>query len=105
MRARRWWMLGVTCLAVVVVSLDLTILNIALPAISAALHAGTGDLQWLVDAYSLVFAGVMLPAGMAGDRLGRKRLLLAGLAVFLAASLWCALSDSAGAPSAARARM
>jgi EmrB/QacA subfamily drug resistance transporter len=98
-------MLGVTCLAVIVVNLDLTILNIALPAISAALHAGTGDLQWLVDAYALVFAGVMLPAGMAGDRLGRKRLLLAGLAVFLAASLWCALSVSAGELIAARALM
>ena len=105
MRAGRWWMLGVTCLSVIVVNLDLTILNIALPAISAALHAGTGDLQWLVDAYSLVFAGVMLPAGMVGDRLGRKRLLLAGLAVFLAASLWCALSVSAGELIAARALM
>ena len=96
MQARRWWMLGVTCLSVIVINLDLTILNIALPAISAALHADTGDLQWLVDAYTLVFAGVMLPAGMLGDRLGRKRLLLAGLAVFLAASLWCALSVSVG---------
>jgi EmrB/QacA subfamily drug resistance transporter len=98
-------MLGVTCLSVVVVSLDLTILNIALPAISAALHAGTGDLQWLVDAYSLVFAGIMLPAGISGDRLGRKRLLLGGLVVFLAASLWCALSVSAGELIAARALM
>jgi EmrB/QacA subfamily drug resistance transporter len=98
-------MLAVTCLSVVVVSLDLTILNIALPTISASLHAGTGDLQWLVDAYSIVFAGVMLPAGMVGDRLGRKRLLLTGLAVFLAASLWCALSSSAGELIAARALM
>ena len=98
-------MLGVTCLSVIVINLDLTILNIALPAVSAALHAGTGDLQWLVDAYALVFAGVMLPAGMLGDRLGRKRLLLAGLAVFLAASLWCALSVSAGELIAARALM
>ena len=105
MLRRRWWMLGVTCLSVIVINLDLTILNIALPAISAALHAGTGDLQWLVDAYALVFAGVMLPAGMLGDRLGRKRLLLAGLAVFLAASLWCALSTSAGELIAARALM
>jgi EmrB/QacA subfamily drug resistance transporter len=105
MRARRWWMLGVTCLSVVVVGLDLTILNIALPAISAALHAGTGDLQWIVDAYSLVFAGVILAAGLIGDRLGRKRLLLAGLAVFLGASLWCALSVSAGELIAARALM
>src|SRR5215470_308879 len=103
MRAGRWWMLGVTCLSVIVVNLDLTILNTALPAISAALHAGTGDLQWLVDAYSLAFAGVMLPAGMAGDRFGRKRLLLAGLAVFLAASLWCAMSATARELIAARA--
>ncbi len=105
MQGRRWWMLGVTCLSVIVINLDLTILNIALPAISAALHAGTSDLQWLVDAYTLVFAGVMLPAGLLGDRLGRKRLLLAGLAVFLAASLWCALSVSAGELIAARALM
>lgn len=98
-------MLGVTCLSVIVVNLDLTILNIALPDISAALHAGTGDLQWLVDAYSLVFAGIMLPAGMAGDRLGRKRVLLTGLAIFLAASVWCALSVSAGELIAARALM
>lgn len=98
-------MLGVTCLSVVVVSLDLTILNIALPAISSALHTGTDDLQWLVDAYSIVFAGVMLPAGMIGDRLGRKRLLLAGLVLFLAASVWCALSVSTGELIAARAVM
>jgi MFS family permease len=98
-------MLAVTCLSVIVVNLDLTILNITLPAISAALHAGTGDLQWLVDAYQLVFAAVMLPAGVIGDRFGRKRLLLAGLAVFLAASLWCALSVSAGELIAARALM
>jgi len=98
-------MLGVTCLSVVVVGLDLTVLNIALPEISAALHASTGDLQWIVDAYSLTFAGVMLSAGVIGDRVGRRRLLLAGLAVFLAASVWCALSVSAGELIAARAVM
>ena len=98
-------MLGVTCLSVVVVGLDLTVLNIALPEISAALHAGTRDLQWIVDAYSLTFAGVMLSAGVLGDRVGRRRLLLAGLAVFLAASVWCALSVSAGELIAARAVM
>ena len=103
--AGRWWMLAVTCLAVVVINLDLTILNIALPSISAGLHASTGDLQWLVDADSLGFAGVMVPAGIVGDRVGRKRLLLAGLGIFLAASLWCALSGSAGELIAARALM
>jgi MFS family permease len=94
-------MLGVTCLSVVVVALDLTILNIALPAISAALRASTRDLQWIVDAYSLAFAGVMLAGGLAGDRFGRRRLLLAGLAVFLGASVWCALS-AARPPAGAR---
>ena len=103
MRARRWWMLGVTCLSMFAVNLDLTVLNNALPKISAALHAGTGDLQWIVDAYTLTFAGVMLAAGLAGDRYGRKRLLLAGLAVFLGASVWCALSASAGELIEARA--
>jgi len=96
-------MLGVTCLSVVVVALDLTILNLALPSISAELHASTRDLQWIVDAYSLAFAAVMLPAGLAGDRFGRRRLLLAGLAVFGGASVWCALSVSAGELIAARA--
>jgi EmrB/QacA subfamily drug resistance transporter len=101
----KWWMLGVTCLSVMVVSLDLTVLNIALPSISAALHAGTADLQWIVDAYSLAFAGAMLSAGVIGDRVGRRRVLLAGLAVFLAASVWCALSASVGELIAGRVLM
>lgn len=96
-------MLAVTCLSVVVVALDLTILSIALPSISAALHAGTADLQWTQDAYSLTFAGVMLAAGVIGDRFGRRRLLLAGLTLFLGVSVWCALSTSAGELIAARA--
>src|SRR5262249_24292159 len=67
MRARRWWMLGVTCLSEVVVALDLTILNIALPSISAELHAGTRELQCSRDAYALAFAASVLPAGLAWD--------------------------------------
>ena len=102
---RRWSMLGVTCLAMVMVNLDLTVVNVALPKISVALHAGTGDLQWIVDAYSLALAGVMLPAGLIGDRLGRRRVMLAGLALFLAGSLGCALAVSAGELIAARALM
>jgi len=105
MRTGKWWMLGVMCLGLIVVSLDLTILNVALPSISASLHAGTADLQWIVDAYALAFAGVMLPAGVIGDRLGRKRVLLAGLASFLVASVWCALADSTGELIAARTLM
>lgn len=89
-------MLAVMCLGLITVSLDITVLNLALPDISAALHASTADLQWIVDAYSLAFAGAMLAAGVTGDRIGRKRTLVAGLAVFLVASVWCALSRSTG---------
>ena len=105
LHSRRWWMLGVTCLAMVMVNLDLTVVNVALPKISATLHASTNDLQWIVDAYALALAGGMLPAGLIGDRLGRRRVMLAGLALFLGASLWCAVSISAGELIAARALM
>lgn len=101
----RWSVLGVLCLALVVISLDLTVLNVALPTISASLGASTAGLQWITDAYSLVFAGVMLPAGALGDRWGRKRMLLTGLMVFLAASLWCAFAGSTPSLIAARAVM
>ena len=73
-------MLGVLCLAVLVVGLDITVLNVALPTIASALDASTAELQWIVDAYVLAFAGAMLPAGLLGDRLGRRRMLLAGMA-------------------------
>lgn len=92
----KWWMLAVMCLALVVVSMDITILNVALPSISAALHANTADLQWIVDAYSLAFSAVMLPSGIIGDKLGRKRTLLTGLGLFLLASVACAVSHSIG---------
>ncbi|MDR3036624.1 MAG: MFS transporter [Kitasatospora sp.] len=103
--ARQWWMLGVLCLATLVVSLDITILNVALPTISDSLHADTAHLQWIVDSYSLAFAGAMLPAGLLGDRYGRKRVLLAGLVVFLVASAWSALAGSTGSLIAARTLM
>jgi len=64
---------------VLVVGLDLTVLNLALPSMAVSLHASTGDLQWIVDAYSLVLAALILPAGLLGDRYGRKRLLLIAL--------------------------
>ncbi|MEV7217583.1 MFS transporter [Kitasatospora cineracea] len=103
--ARQWWMLGVLCLATLVVSLDITILNVALPTISDSPHADTAQLQWIVDSYSLAFAGAMLPAGLLGDRYGRKRVLLAGLVVFLVASAWSALAGSTGSLIAARTLM
>ncbi len=101
--SRRWWALGALSLSVLVVGLDLTVLNLALPTLATNLHASTAQLQWIVDAYSLVLAALVLPAGLLGDRFGRKKLLLGALLVFGAASLACAYASSAGALIAARA--
>ncbi len=100
---RRWWALGALALSVLVVGLDLFVLSLALPTLSVDLHATTGDLQWFVDAYSLVLAAALLPAGLLGDRLGRKRLLTCALVVFGLASLACAYSKTTGELIAARA--
>jgi EmrB/QacA subfamily drug resistance transporter len=90
-------------LSVVVVGLDLTVLSLALPTIAGDMHASTGDLQWISDSYSLVLAAAMLPAGMLGDRYGRKKVLIIALIVFLASSAACAYSASVGELIAARA--
>ena len=100
---RRWWALGALALSVLVVGLDLTVLNLALPTLGADLHASTSDLQWFVDAYSLVLAAALLPAGLLGDRFGRKKLLIAALILFGLASLACAYSHTSGELMAARA--
>lgn len=89
-----WVALIALGLAVLVVGLDITILNVALPTLAADLGADTSQLQWIVNAYVLTLAGAMLPAGVLGDRLGRKSMLLAGLAIFLLGSVGSALSDS-----------
>ena len=101
--SRRWWALGALAVSVLVVGLDLFVLSLALPTLSVDLHASTGDLQWFVDAYSLVLAAALLPAGLLGDRLGRKRLLIGALVMFGIASLACAYSSSTGELIAARA--
>ncbi len=101
--SRRWWALGALALSVLVVALDLFVLTLALPTLSADLHASTSDLQWFVDAYSLVLAAAMLPAGLLGDRIGRKKLLTVALVLFGIASLACAYSTSTGELIAARA--
>jgi MFS transporter, DHA2 family, multidrug resistance protein len=103
--SRRWWALASLSLSVLVVALDLFVLTLALPTVSADLHASSSDLQWFVAAYSLVLAAALLPAGLLGDRIGRKRLLTWALAVFGLASLACAYSPSAGELIAARAML
>ncbi|HWF22118.1 MAG TPA: MFS transporter, partial [Acidimicrobiales bacterium] len=70
------------CLAAFIISVDVTIVNVALPTLVRSLGASTTQLQWIVDAYSLVFAALVLAAGSLSDRLGRKSVLLIGLAVF-----------------------
>src|ERR1700761_6115568 len=101
--AKRWLALVAIAASVLVVGLDLTVLNLALPNIAVDLHASTGDLQWISDAYSLVLAALVLPAGLLGDRYGRKRLLMVALVIFGASSLWCAYCSSTGELIAARA--
>jgi len=100
---RRWWALIALALSVLVVGLDLTVLNLALPTLGTDLHASTSDLQWFVDSYSLVLAATLLPAGLIGDRIGRKKVLVPALVLFGVASLACAYSRSSGELVAARA--
>ncbi|WP_053846616.1 MFS transporter [Streptomyces sp. NRRL B-24085] len=102
---RRWWALAALVASMLTLGFDLTILNVALPTMAADLDAGTGAQQWMADAYVVVFAALMLPAGLLGDRFGRRRMLIAGLAVFLAGSLVGALADDVNAVIAARAVM
>jgi DHA2 family multidrug resistance protein-like MFS transporter len=101
--ARRWWALVAIAASVLVVGLDLTVLNLALPTIANDLHASTGDLQWFSSAYSLVLAAMILPAGRLGDRYGRKRLLLIALFLFGLSSAACSYATSTGELIAARA--
>ncbi|MBD3136625.1 MFS transporter [Microbispora bryophytorum] len=101
----RWWALGALVLSALVIGMDATALNVALPTLAADLHATTGDLQWIVDAYMVPFAALMLPAGAIGDRFGRRRLLLAGLVAFGIASVFATFATSTGTLVAARALM
>jgi EmrB/QacA subfamily drug resistance transporter len=102
---RRWLALAVLCVSLLIVTLDNTVLNVVLPTLVRDLHATTTQLQWIVDAYVMVFAGLLLVAGSVADRVGRKRAFLAGLAAFAAGSTWAAFSGSVGVLIAARASM
>ncbi|MGI5457420.1 MFS transporter [Streptomyces sp. CA-249302] len=102
---RRWWALGALVASMLTLGFDTTILNVALPTMAADLGAGTGQQQWMADSYVIVFAALMLPAGLLGDRFGRRRMLIAGLGVFLAGSLLGALAGDVNWVIAARALM
>ena len=103
--ARRGLALGVLCLSLLIVTLDNTVLNVALPTLVRDLGATSTDLQWIVDAYVLVFAGLLLVSGSVADRFGRKWTFIAGLVGFAGCSIWAAFSGSVGMLIAARASM
>jgi len=102
---RRWWALLVLCLSLVVLGMDNTILNVTLPTLARDLGATASQLQWMVDSYILVFAGLLLTMGAVGDRFGRKLALNAGLLVFAAGSIASAFAGSPEVLIASRAAM
>src|SRR3712207_6073452 len=102
---RRWWVLAVLCLSVLLVSVDNTIVNVALPTIGHDLAASTSDLQWVVDGYTLAFAALLLLGGALGDRFGRRRVLELGLVAFAVTSLLSARADTTAELVAGRAAM
>ena len=93
-RGRRWAALAVVCLAALIINVDNTILNVALPTLVRDLHATSSQLQWIVDSYSMVFAGLLLVSGSLADRFGRQKFFLLGLAVFGTGSIAAAFSGS-----------
>ncbi|BDH16163.1 MFS transporter [Streptomyces hygroscopicus] len=103
--ATRWLTLAVICLAQLTVILDNTVLNVAIPSLTEDLGATTADVQWMINAYSLVQSGLLLTAGNSADRYGRKKMLVVGLSLFGVASLGAALAQSPGQLIAARAGM
>ena len=93
-RSRRGAALAVVCAAALIINVDNTILNVALPTLVRTLHATSSELQWIVDSYAMVFAGLLLVGGSLADRIGRRRFFLIGLAVFAAGSAGAAFAGS-----------
>src|SRR4051812_49550535 len=91
---RRWWTLGAVCVATFMLLLDITIVNVALPDIARDLRSSFTDLQWVIDAYALSLAALLLTAGSLADLLGRRKIFVAGPALFTAPSLLFALATS-----------
>src|SRR6476646_8757889 len=100
---RKWWTLGALSFALFMIMLDNTIVNVALPAIKSDLGIGTSELEWVVTAYALTFAVLLLTGGKLGDLYGRRLIFTIGLVIFTASSLACGLSSSAAELIGARA--
>src|SRR5437763_9035496 len=101
-RRQRLLVLAICSRSLLIVGLDTTIVNVALPAIHSSFHASLSGLQWTIDAYTLVLASLLMLAGSTADRVGRRRTFQTGLVVFSLGSLLCALAPSDGALVAAR---
>jgi MFS family permease len=91
---RKWWTLVVVCVSIFMLLLDITVVNVALPVIQKDLDASFSDIQWVIDAYALTLASLLLTAGTLGDLLGRRKVFAAGMVLFCVASLACGLSSS-----------
>ncbi|WP_460667129.1 MFS transporter [Kribbella swartbergensis] len=102
---RRWWILLILCLALMVLVVDNTVLNLAIPSLMRDLDATPADVQWIIDAYILVFAGLLLTAGSLSDRFGRRKMLILGLVLFGLASLLATLASNPWQLIACRALM
>src|SRR6266571_9209926 len=96
------WILAATILASSMAFIDGTVVNVALPALQRELNASLVDVQWVIEAYSLLLAALLLVGGAAGDRFGRRRVFLIGVALFAVSSLWCGLAS--GVPELILAR-
>src|SRR6202011_4295797 len=101
--ARKWWTLIAVSIAIFMLLLDITVVNVALPSIQSGLHASFSDLQWVVNAYALTLAAFLLTAGSLADLFGRRLVFVSGLVVFTLASAACGLSSSPLALNLARA--
>jgi EmrB/QacA subfamily drug resistance transporter len=99
---RKWWTLVAVSFGLFMIMLDNTVVNVALPSIRADLGISISELEWVVNAYALTFGVLLLSGGKLADLLGRRRIFIAGLVIFTAASLWCGLADSAESLIAAR---
>jgi EmrB/QacA subfamily drug resistance transporter len=101
--SRKWFALGVICVAQFMVILDVSIVNVALPSIQRGLHFSEQNLLWVLNAYALFFGGFLMLGGRVADKLGRRRVFVAGVMLFSVASLFCGLASSSGWLVAARA--
>jgi len=91
---RRWWILAILSISVFLVVVDNLIINVAIPTLARELEATTSGLQWIVDSYALVFAGLLLACGGLGDRFGRKIVMQIGMVLFGVFSAWAAFTDT-----------